>query len=152
MLEKTGMTSTSTSCKEECEALMSAVLPAAEQMLSEHHVLHPFGCTLSVDGRIVQVGGHSPASAADDTSSIAQFREAFRDGALRGELKATALAYSAEGAVPGKLASQRAVFVHLNHRDSYSIVVTFPYYFSAQGELVIEEPFANDGEHDVFRG
>jgi len=40
--------------------------------------------------------------------------------------------------------------VHLNHRDNYSLVVTFPYHFGAEGELVIEEPFANDGEHDVF--
>lgn len=146
------MTSVSTSCKEECEALMSAVLPAAEQMLSEHRVLRPFGCTLSADGRIVQVGGHSSGPPFDDASSIAQFREAFRDGALRGELKATALAYSAESRVLGKAAPQLAVFVHLNHRDNYSIVVTFPYHFSSHGELVIEEPFANDGEHDVFSG
>jgi len=150
MLKRPGMTSTS--CKEECEALMSAVLPAAEQMLSEHQLLRPFGCTLSADDRIAQVGGHTPAPTLDDASLIAQFREAFRDGALRGELKATALAYSAESAVPGKVASQPAVFVHLNHRDNYSIVVTFPYHFSSQGELVIEEPFANDGEHDVFSG
>lgn len=141
-----------TSCKDECEALMSALLPVAEQLLSEHRTLLPFGFTLSTDDRIVQVGGHGPKPPDEGASSIAQFRAAFRDGAARGELKATALAYSAESVVPGKASAQAAVFVHLNHREQYSLVVTFPYHFGAQGELVIEEPFANDGEDDVFAG
>jgi len=131
---------------------MSALLPVAEQMLSEHHELRPFGCTLSADDRITQVGGWSESASADDAALIAQFRASFRDGAARGELKATALSYSARSTVPGKSAAQDAVFVHLNHRDDYSLVVTFPYHFALQGELVIEEPFANDGEHDVFEG
>ena len=129
---------------------MSALLPVAEQMLSEHRALRPFGCTLSASDQIVQMGGWSALPAPDDAALIAQFREAFREGAARGELKATALSYSAPSAVPGKGAAQDAVFVHLNHRDNYSLVVTFPYHFGAQGELVIEEPFANAGEFDVF--
>jgi len=137
-------------CKDECEALMSALLPVAEQMLSEQRALRPFGCTLSATDQIVQVGGWSAGAAPDDATLIEQFRESFRDGAARGELKATALSYSARSTVPGKSAAQEAVFVHLNHRDKYSIVVTFPYHFGARGELVIEEPFANDGEYDVF--
>jgi len=129
---------------------MSALLPVAEQMLGEHRVLRPFGCTLSVTDQIVQVGGWDALAAPNDTALIAQFRESFRDGAARGELKATALSYCARSAVPGKGEAQDAVFVHLNHRDNYSLVVTFPYRFGAEGELVIEEPFANDGEYDVF--
>ncbi|HYP76476.1 MAG TPA: hypothetical protein VER12_10990 [Polyangiaceae bacterium] len=146
------MTSTDSraNCKDDCEALMSALLPVAEQMLTEHRVLHPFGCTLSVSDQIVQVGGFSAPPPADDARLIREFRESFRDGAARGELKATALSYSAKTAVPGRRATQDAVFVHLNHRDKYSIVVTFPYHFGGAGELVIEEPFANDGEYDVF--
>jgi len=151
MLEKRStMTLASASCKDECEALMSALLPVAEQMLSEQRVLHPFGYTLSVNDQIVQVGGFGQPPAVDDASLIREFRESFRDGAARGELKATALSYSAKSAVPGREMPQDAVFVHLNHRDKYSIVVTFPYHFGPGGELVIEEPFANDGAYDVF--
>ena len=131
---------------------MSALLPVAEQMLSEHRALRPFGCTLSADDQIVQIGGWSDTAGTDDATLIAQFRASFREGAARGELKATALSYSARSAIPGKGSAQDAVFVHLNHRDNYSLVVTFPYHFGAQGELVIEEPFANDGEYDVFVG
>ena len=135
---------------------MSALLPVAERVLSEQRTLRPFGCTLSATDQIVQIGdgggGENVSAAAGDAESIARFRESFRDGAARGELKATALSYSARSAVPGKGAARDAVFVHLNHRDNYSIVVTFPYHFGALGELVIEEPFANDGEYDVFSG
>jgi len=140
-------------CKDECEALMSALLPVAERVLSEQRALRPFGCTLSATDQIAQIGdgsGGSATAALNDAALIAQFRDSFRDGAARGELKATALSYSARSALPGKGAAQDAVFVHLNHRDNYSIVLTFPYHFAASGELVIEEPFANDGEHDVF--
>jgi hypothetical protein len=70
-------------CKDECEALMSALLPVAEQMLSEHRVLRPFGCTLSVADQIVQVGGWEARPARDDAALIAEFRGAFRDGAAR---------------------------------------------------------------------
>lgn len=129
---------------------MSALLPVAEQMLSEQRALRPFGYTLSATDQIVQVGGFGVPSSADDVTLIAQFRETFRDGAVRGELKATALSYSGRSTVPGTGAARDAVFVHLNHRDNYSLVVTFPYHFGVEGELVIEEPFANDGEHDVF--
>lgn len=129
---------------------MSALLPVAEQMLSEHHALRPFGCSLSAADQIVQVGGWNALDTADDATLIARYRHGFRDAAARGELKASALSYSAKSAVPGKIAVQDAVFVHLNHRDDYSIVVTFPYHFGALGELVIEDPFANQGEHDVF--
>jgi len=131
---------------------MSALLPLAEQALAEHRALRPFGCTLSMTDQVTPVGGSGGLPTPDDAALIAEFRQAFRDGAARGELKATALSYSAPSAVPGKREQQDAVFVHLNHRDDYSIVVTFPYYFAASGELVIEEPFANDGGHDVFEG
>lgn len=140
-----------TSCKDECEALMSAVLPAAEQMLIEHHALQPFGSTLSADGQITQVGGwvasKGPAQAALD----AEFETSFRDGAARGELKATALVQPVLVVPPGKDEQQAGVSIQLDHRDDYSVVVTFPYRFSSGGELVIEEPFAKEGEHAIFR-
>ena len=136
-----------TSCKDECEALMSAVLPIAEQMLTEQGQLRPFGSTLSSSGRIVQVGGDASDVDVDvDAAQLArEFEASFRDGAQRGELKATALVCAREGA-------QSAVLVHLDHRENYSIVVTFPYHFTAAGELSIDDPFAAEGAHKIFEG
>ena len=121
---------------------MSAVLPVAEQMLTEHRELQPFGSTMSSDGVIVQVGGWRTTAHAPDAELVAGFEASFRDGAARGELKATALLVAS----PAK----DSVAVRLDHRENYSVVVTFPYHFTDAGELVIEEPFAGEGEHLIF--
>jgi hypothetical protein len=138
------------SCKLECESLMSAVLPVAERLLSEQRYLNPFASTLSTAGEITQVGGSAGEgeAEADSATRVAAFQDSFRDGARRGELKATALVSSAAG--QGGLG--QVVRVQLDHRENYSIIVSFPYSFSSAGELSIDEPFAAEGEHDIFEG
>ena len=145
---------TSLTCKADCEALMSSVLPVAEQILSEHGSLQPFGSTLSSTGQIVQVGAGGADALASGTSSgelAAQFEASFRDGAARGELKATALVIAVSTTAAGESGAQAVVAVRLDHRDGYSVVVSFPYRFSTTGELVIDEPFADEGEHRIFQ-
>jgi hypothetical protein len=140
------------SCKDDCEALMSSVLPVAEGMLLEHRTFHPFGSTLSADGRITQVGGWSESAASRAMDAIAEFETSFREGAARGELKATALLQPVTVVPPGKSEPEAAVAIRLDHRDEYSVVVTFPYRFSPNGELEIDEPFAVTGQHGIFSG
>jgi len=130
---------------------MSSVLPVAEQMLLEHGTICPFGSTLSADGQIARVGGWSENGSANQPELIAEFEAAFRDGAARGELIATALLESVSMVPPGKLAPEQAVSIRLDHRDDYSVVLAFPYRFSAAGELQIDEPFAADGSNGIFR-
>jgi len=127
---------------------MSAVLPVAERLLSEQRKLRPFGSTLSIDDRIVEVGVVSKLEEFDTTALVAEFEQSFRDGATRGELKATALVYTGISEGPGPHAT--VVRVALDHRENYSIVVSFPYRFSDAGELFIDEPFAAEGAHEIF--
>src|SRR4051794_35909236 len=138
------------SCKDECEALMSSVLPVAERMLLEHRAVRPFGSTLFADGRIAQVGGWGAGAEPVTAELLAEFEHSFRDGARRGELKATALLEPVTIVPPGKSEPESAVSVRLDHRDAYSVVVTFPYRFSLTGELEIDEPFAVNGEYGIF--
>ncbi len=139
------------SCKQDCELLMSAVLPTAERVLGEQRKLRPFGCTLSADDRMADVGDAALASEFERAALLAEFRGSFRDGAQRGELKGSALVYLAESAVALEPASA-TVCVELDHRENYSIVVSFPYRFTAAGELHIDEPFATEGKHEIFEG
>jgi hypothetical protein len=140
-----------TRCKDDCEALISSVLPVAEQMLLEHGTICAFGSTLSADGQIARVGGWSESRSAHQPELIAEFETAFRDGAARGELIATALLESVSMIPPGKVAAEQAVSIRLDHRDDYSVVLAFPYRFSAAGELQIDEPFAAAGNGGIFR-
>ena len=136
-------------CKDDCEALMSAVLPVAEQMLTEQRTLQPFGSTMSSSGQITQVGGWSAVATVSSEQQVAELEASFRDGAARGELRATALLHVVPAVAPNTGA---AVAVRLDHRDDYSIIVTFPYHFSEAGELVIEEPYSGLGERAIFAG
>jgi hypothetical protein len=141
---------TNMSCKDECEALMSSVLPAAERMLLEQRAFRPFGSTLSSDGEIRQVGGWVENAEPVSGQLIAELETSFRDGAARGELKATALLESVPIGPPSKSPSEDAIAIRLDHREDYSVVLTFPYRFSAAGELVIDEPFASEGVYGIF--
>ncbi len=132
------------SCKDDCEALMSEVLPIAEQLLTEHRSLPPFGSTMSNTGQIVRVGGYCAEPSGSHAELFAAYEASFRDGAARGEIKASALVLATSNDV------QKAVAVHLDHSERYSLVVTFPFRFTESGELVIEEPFASPGEHRIF--
>lgn len=138
------------SCKDDCEALMSAVLPECERMLIEHRAFRAFGSTLSADGRITQLGGWVDSSEPTSFELVVELEESFRDGALRGELKATALLQSVTVVPPGQSETQTAIAIRLDHRDDYSLVVTFPYRFSPAGELAIDEPFASEGAYEIF--
>ena len=40
--------------------------------------------------------------------------------------------------------------IRLDHRDDYSVVVTFPYRFLPGGELEFDEPFAVTGKNEIF--
>ncbi len=133
------------SCKDDCEALMSDVLPVAEQRLTEQGALQPFGSTMSSAGQIVRIGGDGARTSASNAELIASFEASFRDGAARGEIRASALVLANSDDV-----SQQAVTVRLDHVESYSLVVTFPFHFSPAGAIVIEEPFASPGEHRIF--
>jgi len=129
---------------------MSAVLPVAERILSERRTLRPFGSTLSTDDRIVEVGTGPTADDLDAPALVAEFRSSFQDGARRGELKGTALVSIAHAEGPEPRAT--VVRVELDHRENYSIIVSFPYRFSDSGELQIDEPFGAEGAHEIFEG
>jgi hypothetical protein len=129
---------------------MSAVLPVAERMLLEQRAFCPFGSTLSADGEVRQVGGWVDALEPVRAGLVAELETSFRDGAARGELTATALLEAVAIPSAGIGEPENAVAIRLDHRDDYSIVVTFPYRFSATGELVIDEPFASEGKHGIF--
>lgn len=136
--------------KTECEDVMNAVLPFAEEMLTKHREFYPFGGTMSANGEIGHIGGWTGDEHPASTELIELLENAFRTGAARGEYKATALVYDVQTVPPGKQDKQDAVAVALDHRDNYSVVVVFPYSFAPDGQVDIEPPFAIKGENKIF--
>jgi hypothetical protein len=137
--------------KEECEVLMNALMPFAQKMLAKNRAFLPFGASMSATGQVAAAMGAPTNEHADANELISTLEQGFRDGAKKGQLKATGIAVDIKIVPPGKTAKQDAVEIRLDHRAGYSVRVIFPYSFSDKGDLAIEAPFAAAGAGRVFK-
>lgn len=135
--------------KEECEKLMTDVLPFAEKMLKEHGEFYPYGGAMRPSGEIVYVAGYDGTEHPPSMEVIKLIREGFIQSGRSGEYKATALIYDVRVVLPNTGQKSDAIAVSLNHKANYSVVVFFPYQLR-EGVLNVSEPFAERGAADVF--
>lgn len=138
-----------TTPKAECENLMNAAIPLAEQMLQKHGEFFPYGAALKANGEIVSVAGYDGREHPPSNDIIHLLKEGFVKGAKSREYKATALVYDVRVVLPSTGKKSDAIAVSLNHRDQYSVTVFFPYQLS-NGQLIFGDVFAQKGEADVF--
>ncbi len=138
-----------TNARAACEALMTAVLPFAEHMLSSHGEFFPFGGAMRPGGELVSVAGYDGNEHPPSAEVIRLIKEGFVVAAHKNEYKATALVYDVRVKLPATDEKSDAIAVSLNHRDNYSVLVFFPYKLTA-GKLAIGAAFAQKGEADVF--
>ena len=117
--------------KNELEQLLSAAVPFAEQMLTKHGEFFPYGSSMNGDGKISAVEGYTGSEHPKSTELIDQLRAGFRREAEAGKLRACALVYDIRTVPPGKTEKTDAIAVELDHRGGMSIVVVYPYVFSA---------------------
>ncbi len=136
--------------KVDCEVLMNSVIPFAEQMLSSHGEFLPFGGAMRSSGELVSVAGYDGDERPQSSDVIRLIKEGFIEAARQGQFKATALVYDVRTVVPSTGNKSDAIAVSLNHRDSYSIVVIFPYKID-NGKLTVGDAFAQKGEADIFQ-
>ena len=135
--------------KADCEALMSAVLPFAEQMLSSYGEFFPFGGAMRSNGELVSVAAYDGNDHPPSEDVIRLMKEGFIEAARQGQYKATALVYDVRVKLPSTGDKSDAIAVSLNHRDDYSIIVIFPYRIE-NGKLIMEAAYAQKGEADIF--
>ena len=134
--------------KEDCDVLMSELVPFARQMLGKHHGFFPFGATMSSSDKVART--EMPAGDQQPKELVGLIEQGFIDGARRGSYKATALALDVKTVPPGQKEMRSAVEVRLDHRDNYSVRVVFPYSYNLAGELILDPPFAVPGEKKIF--
>ena len=133
----------------DCKILVEAVLPFAKQMLDRFGEFHPYGAAMAADGKVAAVGAQEGRERAASIAVIRQLKAAFIAGAKEGKFKATALVYNVSVALPATGKQSDAIAVSLNHRDGSSVKLLYPYVVRGKS-AVIDEPFAQKGEADVF--
>lgn len=136
--------------KQECEELMSAVMPHAEELLAKHGEFFPFGATLSPSNEVILAAAHTGQEQPPSLDLIRLIEEGFRRGAAEAKYKATALVYDVRVVPPKKAEPQDAIAVRLDHRDRYAVVVYFPYVLTPSGEPALDAPFATAVDAPIF--
>jgi hypothetical protein len=135
--------------KDDCNQLLNAALPFAEQMLRDHGEFFPFGAQMLPDGEIVSVAADDGEHHSRSQNLIDVLQAAFKAGAADGQLLATALVYDVRVVPPGASEKSDAIALNLDHRDSYSVTVFFPYTIT-DGQPTIGDAFANGGDYSIF--
>jgi hypothetical protein len=135
--------------KDDCNQLLNAALPFAEQMLREHGEFLPFGAQMLPDGEIVSVAVDDGEDHSRSQNLIDALQTAYKAGAADGEFVATALVYDVRVVPPGASEKTDAIALNLDHRDSYSVTVFFPYILK-DGEPEVGDAFASGGDYSIF--
>jgi hypothetical protein len=136
--------------KDDCEELLGATIPFAEQCLARYGEFYPFGATMLPSGEIALASAQPDDEKPESAEVIALLEGGMRLAAAQGQCKATALVYDVRIAPPGKTQTQDAIAVRLDHRDGYSVIVFFPYALSANGVPELDAPFASSGANAIF--
>lgn len=129
---------------------MQEMLPLAKKMLADHGEFYPYGGVLCTDREIVHLGAKE--SETDMPASrilIEILQRHFQEQATSGAIMASCLVFDVRIRRPGTEDKVDAIQLNLDHRNDYSVEVIFPYRVK-DGELVLDQPFAQAGDGMVF--
>jgi hypothetical protein len=135
--------------KEEAQRLVDESLPFAEELLTKYGEFFPFGRVIEVGGAVGHHAGYPGGEQPPSSEVIDVLQKAWRQMAADGSIRATALTYDIRTIPPGRSEKQDAVCIAIDHRDSYSVRVIFPYRI-VDGVPDIESPFAVEGSYAIF--
>ncbi|MES2507636.1 MAG: hypothetical protein V4599_13100 [Verrucomicrobiota bacterium] len=137
--------------KEQCEYLMREVLPLAKRMLSECAEFFPYGGVINTDGSLTHVGAKEEGTDRPGSKILIEIlTQNFQESALCGRIRASAIICDVLIQPPGASKKVDAVQANLDHLDGYSVRVFFPYTI-INGTLLFEKPFAQEGDHLIFK-
>ena len=129
--------------------LLEKVMPITLGLLEKNKEFFPFGATIAGDGKTAIANGWTGKEQPPSSEVIAVLKAAFKDGARKRELRATALVVDVRVIPPGKKEKQDAIQLDLD-KEGDSKRVFYPYSFSKKGELQLEDPFVVLGNSEIF--
>lgn len=137
------------SAKDDVEALMAALMPFAERMLTERGEFYPFAGGMKPNGEIVNVAGYDGREKPPSQDIINILKANLRADASVGTYKATAILYDVRITLPESQQVSDAIAVALDHRNDYSKTVLFPYTLE-RGKVNLAAPFSERGAYSIF--
>ena len=108
------------------DALMSALMPFAQRMLSKHGEFYPFGAAIDRDGQVRLMAGGADTDRPLANQVIDALVTGFRRAAADGEVRAVGLCFDARTIPPGSDEKVDSIVLELEHVDGDCVLVALP--------------------------
>lgn len=112
--------SASPQAQDDLDGLLNAVLPFAEQTITKHGEMYPFGAAVTADGQVAMLAT-DPGSGEHPASQ--DVLDALSSGARESRQELRAVAFAADVKANG----WDAIRVELEHREGTALVLLVPY-------------------------
>lgn len=143
------------SAKSECEFLVGVLLPLAEKYIRKHGEFYPFGAVLLNNDNVEMLNTYDESAPLDSNRAIESLANTYRQMALDGKIKASAIAWHSTMKNPSGEDAE-GIIVSLEHKDKYSVVVGESYKVMGIIKRGIfkwvkfDDICAFEGKHEVF--
>jgi hypothetical protein len=135
--------------KQKAEQLINALMPYAEQMLTENGGFLPYGGVITPDDEVRLVQFAEDGQEVNAKDIFDQANQALRAGAQDGKWTTTALVADVTVTKPGEQEAQQAVSFALDDSEGNSVEVFFPYNLKETG-VDFGTAFAQQGANQIF--
>lgn len=135
--------------KEQCEILLDALLPFAEDQLKKHREFYPIAAVLRSDDSVELTDVFDGSEHPDTKDVLDSLVRLHRQAAAEGEIKASGIAWNASVRLPEGRPSD-GIVIRLEHQDDYSVIVVKPYKIGLFKKVCFGNLFAVEGKHDIF--
>ena len=135
--------------KEQCEVLLDALIPFAENQMKKYREFYPFAAVLLMDDTVEITGSYDGNEYPDSKDVLKDLIQIHKQLASEGKIKASGIAWnSSVVSADGK--PYDAIIVSLEHKDDYSVIVGEPYKIGLFKKVTFDSLFAMEGKHDIF--
>jgi hypothetical protein len=132
------------------DALLDAVIPFAQQMLTKHGEFYPIGATMAPDGTVALAAAHPESEHPASQEVIDLLLDGFRQQAAQREIRATVVCYDGRVTPPNQTEKVDAICARLEHESGEAIAVAMPYQTGMLGRLNYGELLAVELIPEVF--
>ena len=135
--------------KEECEILLSELLPFGQSLLKKNNEFYPYAAVMNTDSTTKMLAFYDGNEFPDSNELIGSFTKICRQSAENGEIKVSGIAWNGSIAVDNDKKVD-AIVVSLEHRAAYSALIALPYKKGLFNKYTFGDITAMEGKRDIF--
>jgi hypothetical protein len=137
------------SAKDDCEALLNALMHSVEQMLLKHGMIYPFGAAMRPNDEVTLIATLEDDERPPAQAVIDSLLDGLRESAAKGHYKAAAIVFASRVRHAGERTDRSAITVELEHVDRFAALMHYPYSIGADA-VTFGEPSVATCSNRIF--